>query len=179
MERSFLVLDIETILDPGLPLAEPSESEGLPSPPHHEVVCIGVLWFSRSLKVKRIGIIGDGKDEPGILADFARFLDKHKPTIVTFNGRGFDLPVIAARCMKHGQPLLYYYRDRDVRYRFSSDGHMDLLDSPLRLWCEQTFPPRRVGKTYGHARQGWRRRKRCRAPGSRGPRPGGQGLLLV
>lgn len=155
MERSFLVLDIETILDPGLPLAEPSESEGLPAPPHHEVVCIGVLWFSKGLKVKRIGIIGDGKEEAGILADFARFLDKHKPTIVTFNGRGFDLPVIAARCMKHGQPLMYYYRDRDVRYRFSSDGHMDLLDflsdfgaskrSRLDVWAKLTGMPGKVG----------------------------------
>lgn len=155
MERSYLVLDIETILDPGLPLADASESEGLPAPPHHEVVCIGVLWFSQDLRVKRIGIIGDGKDEPGILADFARFLDKHKPTIVTFNGRGFDLPVIAARAMKHGQPLLYYYRDRDVRYRFSSEGHMDLLDflsdfgaskrSRLDVWAKLTGMPGKVG----------------------------------
>ena len=60
-----MVLDIETILDPGLPLAEPSESEGLPAPPHHEIVCIGVLWFGADLVVKRIGIIGDDKDEPG------------------------------------------------------------------------------------------------------------------
>lgn len=155
MERSFLVLDIETILDPGLPLADASETEGLPAPPHHEVVCIGVLWFSPDLRVKRIGIIGDGKDEPGILADFARFLDKHKPTMVTFNGRGFDLPVIAARSMKHGQPLMYYYRDRDVRYRFSSDGHMDLLDflsdfgaskrSRLDVWAKLTGMPGKVG----------------------------------
>ena len=133
MERSYLVLDIETILDPGLPLAEPSESEGLPAPPHHEIVCIGVLWFGADLVVKRIGIIGDDKDEPGVLADFARFLDRHKPTLVTFNGRGFDLPVIAARSMKHGQPLNYYYRDRDVRYRFSAEGHLDLLDFLLSL----------------------------------------------
>lgn len=155
MERSYLVLDIETILDPGLPLAEPSESEGLPAPPHHEIVCIGVLWFGADLVVKRIGIIGDDKDEPGVLADFARFLDRHKPTLVTFNGRGFDLPVIAARSMKHGQPLNYYYRDRDVRYRFSAEGHLDLLDflsdfgaskrSRLDVWAKLAGMPGKVG----------------------------------
>lgn len=155
MERSYLVLDIETILDAGLPLAEPSESEGLPAPPHHEIVCIGVLWFGQDFSVKRIGIIGDDKDEPGVLADFARFLDRHKPTLVTFNGRGFDLPVIAARSMKHGLPLNYYYRDRDVRYRFSTEGHLDLLDflsdfgaskrSRLDVWAKLTGMPGKVG----------------------------------
>lgn len=155
MERSYLVLDIETILDPGLPLAEPSESEGLPSPPHHEIVCIGVLWFGADLSVKRIGIIGDDKDEAGVLGDFARFLDRHKPTLITFNGRGFDLPVIAARSMKHGQPLNYYYRDRDVRYRFSTEGHLDLLDflsdfgaskrSRLDVWAKLAGMPGKVG----------------------------------
>src|SRR5690606_35859770 len=155
VERSYLVLDIETILDPGLPLAEPSESEGLPAPPHHEIVCIGVLWLGSDLSVKRIGIIGEDKDEAGVLADFARFLDRHRPTLVTFNGRGFDLPVIAARCMKHGQQLNYYYRDRDVRYRFSTEGHLDLLDflsdfgaskrSRLDVWAKVAGMPGKVG----------------------------------
>ena len=155
MDRGYLVLDIETILDPGLPLAETAENEGLPAPPHHEIVCIGVLWLGNDLSVKRIGIIGDDKDEAGVLADFARFLDRHRPTLVTFNGRGFDLPVIAARCMKHGQPLNYYYRDRDVRYRFSPDGHLDLMDflsdfgaskrSRLDVWAKLSGMPGKVG----------------------------------
>lgn len=155
MDRGYLVLDIETILDPGLPLAETAENEGLPAPPHHEIVCIGVLWLGNDLSVKRIGIIGDDKDEAGVLADFARFLDRHRPTLVTFNGRGFDLPVIAARCMKHGQPLSYYYRDRDVRYRFSPDGHLDLMDflsdfgaskrCRLDVWAKLSGMPGKVG----------------------------------
>jgi len=155
MDRGYLVLDIETILDQGLPLAEPTENEGLPAPPHHEIVCIGVLWLGSDLSVKRIGIIGEDKDEAGVLADFARFLDRHRPTLVTFNGRGFDLPVIAARCMKHGQPLNYYYRDRDVRYRFSPEGHLDLMDflcdfgaskrSRLDIWAKLAGMPGKVG----------------------------------
>jgi predicted PolB exonuclease-like 3'-5' exonuclease len=128
MERTHLVLDIETILDPELPIPETVETEGLPPPPHHEIVCIGVLWFGPNYEVRRIGIIGEDKSEPEVLADFARFLERQRPVLVTFNGRGFDLPVIAARCFKHGQPLNYYYRERDVRYRFSVEGHMDLMD---------------------------------------------------
>ncbi len=131
---NYLVLDIETVVDPELPVE--TDSEGLPPPPHHQVVCIGVLWFGRDHLVKRMGIIGEQpgeeSEEPAseadMLEDFARFMEKHQPTLVTFNGRGFDMPVIAARCLRHGLAFRHYYRDRDVRYRFSPDGHLDLMD---------------------------------------------------
>jgi predicted PolB exonuclease-like 3'-5' exonuclease len=128
VQRSYLVLDIETILDPNLPLLNSTDSDGLPPPPHHEIVCIGVMWLDAEYTIRRLGIIGEDKDEPGVLADFARFLEAQRPTLVTYNGRGFDMPVIAARCLRHGQPFVHYYRDRDVRYRFSPEGHLDLMD---------------------------------------------------
>jgi 3'-5' exonuclease len=126
--KSFLVLDIETILDAELPIAESSEAERLPAPPHHRVVVIGVLWMGEDHEPKKLGVMGEGKDEKGILCDFAKFLDERRPTMVTFNGRGFDLPVIATRSFRHGLTLRYYYGNRDVRYRFSPDGHLDLMD---------------------------------------------------
>jgi predicted PolB exonuclease-like 3'-5' exonuclease len=126
--RSHLVLDIETILDPELPITEASEVERLPAPPHHQIIAIGVLWFDANYGVSRLGIIGDGKDEAGVLRDFARFLEERRPDLVTYNGRGFDLPVIAARCLRHAVPLRHYYRSRDMRYRFSPEGHLDLMD---------------------------------------------------
>lgn len=126
--RSHLVLDIETILDPELPIAEAGDVERLPAPPHHQIVVVGVLWFDSDYKVSRLGVIGEGKDEAGCLRDFARFLEERKPELVTYNGRGFDLPVIAARCLRHGVPLKHYYRSRDIRYRYSADGHLDLMD---------------------------------------------------
>lgn len=126
--RTYLVLDIETVLDPELPISEAAEAERLPAPPHHQIVVIGALLLEADFRVHRVGILGEGKDEAGILRDFARFLEKYKPDLVTYNGRGFDLPVIAARCLRHGVPLRHYYRSRDVRYRFSPDGHLDLMD---------------------------------------------------
>jgi predicted PolB exonuclease-like 3'-5' exonuclease len=126
--RSYLVLDIETILDPELPIAESSEAERLPAPPHHLVVAIGVLAMSERHEPRKLGCMGEGKDERGILADFAQFLEDRRPTMVSFNGRGFDLPVIACRCLRHGIPLRHYYASRDVRYRFSAEGHLDLMD---------------------------------------------------
>jgi predicted PolB exonuclease-like 3'-5' exonuclease len=126
--NSHLVLDIETVLDPELPIIQTGDTERLPSPPHHRVVVIGALLFDSAYQVKRIGVVGDGKDEAGALGDFAKMLEDRRPTLVTFNGRSFDMPVIATRCLRHGIPLRHYYRSRDVRYRFSPEGHLDLMD---------------------------------------------------
>ncbi|HEV8244855.1 MAG TPA: 3'-5' exonuclease [Polyangiaceae bacterium] len=129
MSASFLVLDIETVLDPELPIVVPStDAERLPAPPHHRVVVIGALLFDAAYEVKRMGTFSEAKDEAGILGDFAKLMDERRPTIVTFNGRGFDMPVIATRCLRYGIPLRHYYRSRDVRYRFSAEGHLDLMD---------------------------------------------------
>ena len=126
--KSFLVLDIETVLDAELPIAESAEAERLPAPPHHKIVVIGALLFDADYAVKRIGVVGEGKDETAMLVEFAKFLEERRPDMVTFNGRGFDLPVIAARCLRHRVPMRHYYRARDVRYRFSPEGHLDVMD---------------------------------------------------
>lgn len=128
-ERSFLVLDIETIIDPELPLPTPlTEGSTLPPPPFHQVVVIGVLWLDADYMVQRFGVVGEGKNEAGILTDFARFLEDRRPDMVSWNGRGFDLPVISARCLRHGVRFAHYYAARDVRFRFSPDGHFDVMD---------------------------------------------------
>jgi hypothetical protein len=89
---------------------------------------IGALLFDVGYEPKRIGIVSESKDEAGILGDFAKLLEDRRPCLVSFNGRGFDMPVIATRCLRYGIPLKHYYRSRDVRYRFSADGHLDLMD---------------------------------------------------
>jgi len=128
MPTPYLVLDIETVLDPELPIAESSEAERLPAPPHHVVVVIGALWLDSTGEPKRLGVIGEGKDERGILFDFVRLVSDRRPCLVTYNGRGFDLPVITSRCLRHGIPFRHYFAARDVRYRFSPEGHLDLMD---------------------------------------------------
>jgi hypothetical protein len=48
--------------------------------------------------------------------------------LVTWNGRTFDLPVIAMRSMGHKISCGWYYKNKDVRYRYSEVGHLDLMD---------------------------------------------------
>jgi predicted PolB exonuclease-like 3'-5' exonuclease len=92
------------------------------------VVVIGALMLDAAYEVKRLGIVSEAKDEPGMLADFAKLLEERRPCLATFNGRSFDMPVIATRCLRYGIPLRHYYRSRDVRYRFTAEGHLDLMD---------------------------------------------------
>jgi predicted PolB exonuclease-like 3'-5' exonuclease len=127
--RGFLVLDIETV--PDRSLWQPAQAtEPAPFPPlyAHRPIVLGVLWLDENYRLKRLGVVGEGKDEAGMLADFAAFVDRERPHLVTYNGRGFDLPVIALRCLRHGIPLRFYYQDRDYRYRYSEEGHLDLCD---------------------------------------------------
>jgi predicted PolB exonuclease-like 3'-5' exonuclease len=86
--------------------------------------------------LKRLGVIGDpaggtgtaDERERALLEDFSKFVGRARPVLVTYNGRSFDLPVIALRSLCHAIPLGWYYRDRGVRYRFSEDAHLDLCD---------------------------------------------------
>jgi predicted PolB exonuclease-like 3'-5' exonuclease len=125
---SHLVVDIETVLDAELPIIQTGETERLPAPPHHKIVAIGALLLDPVYEVKRLGIVSESKDEAGMLSDFSKLLEERRPTVVTFNGRGFDMPVIATRCLRYGIPLRHYYRASDVRYRYTAEGHLDLMD---------------------------------------------------
>lgn len=66
--------------------------------------------------------------ESVLLGQFAAVMGDGDMTIVTWNGRGFDLPVLSMRSLKHGIPFGWYYNNRDMRYRFSDAGHLDLMD---------------------------------------------------
>jgi len=126
-----LVLDIETIPDAELYTpAQPSPGTERTFPPIFacKPVVIGVMWLDENLVCKKTGTIGEGKDEGGMLADFAEFMARWKPTIVTWNGRGFDLPVLMLRSLRYGVSAPWYYQNRDYRYRYSSEGHLDLCD---------------------------------------------------
>ena len=128
--RGYLVLDIETVPD-GTLYTAPETAMGAerPFPPlwAHRPIVIGVLWLDESYAFKRIGVIGEDKDEPAMLADFAAFCERERPHLVTYNGRGFDIPVLTLRCLRYGVPMRFAY-DKQFRYRFTDEGHMDLFD---------------------------------------------------
>jgi predicted PolB exonuclease-like 3'-5' exonuclease len=132
MARSYLVLDIETVPDPALyvvPDVSPVAPAERPFPPLyvHRPIVLGALWLDEDYRFRRLGVIGEGKDEKGMLEDFSSFVYRYQPDLVTYNGRGFDLPVLALRSLRHGVAMSWYYKGR-VRHRYSEEGHLDLCD---------------------------------------------------
>ncbi len=128
--RGYLVLDIETVPDGELytPPELPGQEKPFPPLYAHRPIVIGVLWLDEHYRFLRLGVIGENRSEAEMLSDFSQFAERERPHLVTFNGRSFDLPVIALRALRHGVPLSFYFKDRDYRYRFSDAGHIDVYD---------------------------------------------------
>ena len=103
----------------------------------HRVVSISAVMadgFGRFLRVSTL----DGENERDKIAKFLAFIEDCNPRLVSFNGRGFDLPMIMARAMCYDLSAAAYFEtnDRDnnkskwENYRSRYDGrfHLDLLD---------------------------------------------------
>ncbi len=131
----YLIVDLETVPDVGRwvrPDAQQGES-AFPPIWAHRVIVIGWLWLDHAYRLQRVGVIQGGSGdadqrEAALLEQLSGFVGKQRPILVTYNGRSFDLPVIAMRSLCHGVPLPWYYRNKGVRARYSDDGHLDLCD---------------------------------------------------
>jgi predicted PolB exonuclease-like 3'-5' exonuclease len=150
-----LVFDIETIPDtdlgrrlPGIPagddaavaeamFARRTEETGSSFLPYeqHRVVAISALLRSEDqLQVWSIGAPDSPEDE--LLRRFFGGLDRLRPTLVSWNGSGFDLPVLHYRMLKHGIASPTYWDtgeiDRDFKWNNYLNRyhlrHIDLMD---------------------------------------------------
>jgi hypothetical protein len=86
-----------------------------------------------------VQVFSIGEPEAGEAAAIQRFfggIDKHVPQIVSWNGRGFDLPVLVSRGLIHGVGAACFWDNgndnKDFRYsnyvnRFH-ERHVDLMD---------------------------------------------------
>ena len=64
----------------------------------------------------------DGQSEGKVIQTFFNTLEKHTPQLVSWNGGGFDLPVLHYRGLKHGVVADKYWDmgDDDREYRYNS-----------------------------------------------------------
>ena len=111
----------------------------------HEIVCISGIWAEDG-NIKLFSFCQGSMSEKQILQRFLAIFDKHFPTLVSWNGSGFDLPVILLRAMHHGlsaQGLLDQgefeqsrrYNNYQNRYQHR---HTDLMDC-LALFNVRNF----------------------------------------
>lgn len=136
-----LCLDIETVPDEAL-LPQDWKSETFPKPIWHEVVAISFVEAAIQVDAAtghetylalqcRSGGEPDW-DERRLLRSFWKFFASGHYRLVTWNGRGFDVPVLLLRAMMYGIPAAAYFTrgDRWSGYgqRYSAEWHADLLE---------------------------------------------------
>jgi 3'-5' exonuclease len=71
-------------------------------------------------------------DEARLLAKFWHYFTECAPRVVTWNGKGFDFPVLRARAMMHGVSAASWYQ-RGTKWdsypqRYAPDWHCDLME---------------------------------------------------
>lgn len=69
----------------------------------------------------------ENSDEETIVRTFWERLERFRGTLVTFNGRNFDLPVLELHALKYGCPAPRYFSGK-ARHRYIEEGHYDLYD---------------------------------------------------
>lgn len=101
----------------------------------HRVVAISVAL--RTGDGFRVWTLGDeDADEAEIVRRFFDGIDRYSPDLVSWNGSGFDLPVLHYRALKHGVQAPRYWEtgDGDREFRFNNYvnryhwRHTDLMD---------------------------------------------------
>jgi 3'-5' exonuclease len=101
----------------------------------HKIVAISVVLNTReNLKVWSLGDLD--ADEKELLSRFYEGIEKYSPRLVSWNGRGFDLPVMHYRALLHGIQAPRYWEtgNDDQSFRWNNyisryhERHTDLMD---------------------------------------------------
>jgi 3'-5' exonuclease len=109
-------------------------SDFLPPYLHRVIVISCVLRNDEGVRVFSIG--EPEASEAATIQRFFEGIDKYLPQIVSWNGRGFDLPVLVNRGLQHGVSAACFWDtgsdNKDFRYsnyinRFH-ERHVDLMD---------------------------------------------------
>lgn len=105
--------------------------------PYHKVVAISAVITDEDYRFKRVNSI-DGEDEETLIKEFFAFINKFNPKLVSFNGRGFDIPMLLIRAMKYNLTIPAYFESdnhqlgknkwENYRARYSEMFHIDLLE---------------------------------------------------
>jgi predicted PolB exonuclease-like 3'-5' exonuclease len=101
----------------------------------HRVVAISCMLRSR--EQLRVWSLGDLEStEADLITRFFDGIDKYSPDLVSWNGGGFDLPVLHYRALKAGVQAPRYWEtgDNDTSFRYNNYlsryhwRHVDLMD---------------------------------------------------
>ena len=163
----FFVFDVETIPDfsyirqllkqPDLEedsLIELASEElarnksGFLPPMYHRMISWVGLWVENDgTPVQKVSWNGENEEE-GLKKLFQALLTYKDFGLVHHNGRGFDLPLVTYRSMKHGLQMPLRLSHHDIRYRYSK-LNVDLMDE-FSNYGASSFPKlKHLGELIG------------------------------
>jgi 3'-5' exonuclease len=139
-QDKLVCLDIETTPDRSL-IPDWEEGKFPPKPIWHRVVAISFVEArvnvdaaqaeNYAITCCRSGGQADW-NEQRLLSKFWRYFAENTPRLVTWNGKGFDLPVLRARAMMYGISAQSWYQSGtkwdSYMQRYAPDWHCDLME---------------------------------------------------
>jgi len=110
--------------------------EGVIWIPHsyHLPIAIAVGLIDQTTgELTRLGCI-KGEDTETVCREFWNWIevfqgDTRRGTLVSFNGRGFDLPVLELAALRYSIRIPQHFNEKyGNRYRYQEDWHVDVMD---------------------------------------------------
>lgn len=105
--------------------------------PHYlQKICAISLVLSQGSQIKVWSLGDERSDEKELITRFFAGIDKHTPTLVSWNGSGFDLPVLHYRSLVNSVPAPTYWETGENQQAFRWNNylsrfhyrHIDLMD---------------------------------------------------
>lgn len=105
--------------------------------PHYlQRICAISLVMSHGSQIKVWSLGDELSEEKELITRFFAGIDKHTPTLVSWNGSGFDLPVLHYRALLHGIQAPTYWEIGENQQHFRWNNylsrfhyrHLDLMD---------------------------------------------------
>ncbi len=127
----------------------------------HKVIAISccLRWGNDKIHVDTIGSLED--DEETIIAKFFDLIERYTPQLVSWNGGGFDLPVLHYRALINGISATRYWDNGDGEFADSRDfkwnnytnryhqRHCDLMDILSMFQARAAVPLDDMAKLCG------------------------------
>lgn len=135
-----LLLDLDGLSDEDVATAmtfKRQQAAGTDFLPLHQHRIVAISVALRSGDSFRVWSLGDeDADEAELVRRFFDGIDRYTPDLVSWNGSGFDLPVLHYRALKHGIQAPRYWENGDNHRDFKWNNylsryhwrHVDLMD---------------------------------------------------
>ena len=103
--------------------------------PFHKIICISVVY--QQVDQIKIASLGDEhSSEAKLIQKFFDIIEKKSPQLVSWNGSGFDFPVLHYRAMLHSISAPQYFEigEKNSSFKFNNylnryhERHIDLMD---------------------------------------------------